>query len=497
MRSDTTNGLDVDVTRLPALVAGTANIGDVDVLTVPAPLSTTGNGTAATALRVTVASDSTGVIGVGDNGGSLTVDGTVAISGAVDTELPAAAALADATANPTTPLAGAALMGFNGTTWDRVRTANTGRLQVDVISGGSVAQGGDVAHDSVDSGNPVKIGGKAVTNTTVPTAVAAGDRVQAWFDQQGAQAVFLTDDDGTLANVSTAGDAVANAGGLRVFNMPHLWNGSNWDRIRSLQPFDTAVSAPPRFGIAAAAQPDQRFTSVNLGTVVGNTQAWDCNATDACVIHVGTTTTGTMLFEVTADGTNYLPAEVLDVATDLWASALNLTPTANKVYRIRTNGFRTVRARTITTLGATVALTTTLAARSIQVAAVDVGPAPHNIGYTITGKTAQYTSAQTGAALWTPASGRRLVITSYQIQAGGTVGGTIQLWFGASADTTYTRGTDLAIFDGEVLPSATLKPGIVQTGVWPASAVDHILRVTNTGTINPLTFTVWGYEALV
>ncbi len=32
---DATNGLDVDVTRLPALVAGTANIGDVDVLTVP------------------------------------------------------------------------------------------------------------------------------------------------------------------------------------------------------------------------------------------------------------------------------------------------------------------------------------------------------------------------------------------------------------------------------------------------------------------------------
>jgi hypothetical protein len=69
---DATNGLDVDVTRLPALVAGTANIGDVDILTVPAPLSTTGSGTEATALRVTVATDSTGV---------LTVDGDVAHDG--------------------------------------------------------------------------------------------------------------------------------------------------------------------------------------------------------------------------------------------------------------------------------------------------------------------------------------------------------------------------------------------------------------------------------
>jgi len=45
-----------------AIPAGTNNIGDVDVLTVPAPLSTTGNGTAATALRVTMASDSTGTV---------------------------------------------------------------------------------------------------------------------------------------------------------------------------------------------------------------------------------------------------------------------------------------------------------------------------------------------------------------------------------------------------------------------------------------------------
>lgn len=78
---DATNGLDVDVTRLPALVAGTANIGDVDVLTVPAPLSTTGGGTEATALRVTLASDSTGVVSVDDNGAALTVDnaGTFAV----------------------------------------------------------------------------------------------------------------------------------------------------------------------------------------------------------------------------------------------------------------------------------------------------------------------------------------------------------------------------------------------------------------------------------
>jgi hypothetical protein len=50
----------------------------------------------------------------------------------VDSELPAAAALADATANPTTPLVGAALELFNGTTWDRVRGDTTNGIDVDV-----------------------------------------------------------------------------------------------------------------------------------------------------------------------------------------------------------------------------------------------------------------------------------------------------------------------------------------------------------------------------
>lgn len=119
---DATNGLDVDVTRsaLPAgastaakqdtgntslasidskitavntgavtiaaaLPAGTNNIGDVDIVTIPAPLSTTGGGTEAAALRVTIANDSTGLLSVDDNGGSLTVDSAnlVTLAGAV------------------------------------------------------------------------------------------------------------------------------------------------------------------------------------------------------------------------------------------------------------------------------------------------------------------------------------------------------------------------------------------------------------------------------
>ena len=92
--SDAGGSLTVDGT-VAATQSGTWNIGTVTTLTGitnvvhvddnagsltidNAALSVTGGGVEATALRVTIASDSTGVLSVDDNGGSLTVDGTVA-----------------------------------------------------------------------------------------------------------------------------------------------------------------------------------------------------------------------------------------------------------------------------------------------------------------------------------------------------------------------------------------------------------------------------------
>ena len=121
LAAGTNNIGDVDVL---SIAAGDNNIGNVDIVTVPAPLSTTGGGTEATALRVTIASDSTGVVSIDDNGGSLTVDGTVAVS-----SLP----------------------------------ASTNTLEVV----------GDAAHDAAIAGNPVRIAGRALTADY--TAVATGD----------------------------------------------------------------------------------------------------------------------------------------------------------------------------------------------------------------------------------------------------------------------------------------------------------------------------------
>lgn len=120
----------------------------------------------------------------GDATNGLDVDVTrVTGTVTVDSELPAAAALADATANPTVPGVGGFLMGYNGSTWDRVRTANTGRLQVDVISGGGsdtptnpinnhlassgTAAGATSNHDTADFGAATKKVSKVLFGASV------------------------------------------------------------------------------------------------------------------------------------------------------------------------------------------------------------------------------------------------------------------------------------------------------------------------------------------
>lgn len=60
-----------------------ANPMPIGVITNKAPLDLVGGGAEATALRVTLASDSTGVLSVDDNGGTLTVDGSVGVSSLV------------------------------------------------------------------------------------------------------------------------------------------------------------------------------------------------------------------------------------------------------------------------------------------------------------------------------------------------------------------------------------------------------------------------------
>ena len=94
----------------------------------------------------------------------------------------------------------------------------SGGSAVNIQDGGNIITvGGDVAHDSADSGDPVLIGSRAIDyETAFPTAVADDDRARAWSTLIGSIAVtdFAPRDDST-ADVSAL-DNVFNVNGETV-----------------------------------------------------------------------------------------------------------------------------------------------------------------------------------------------------------------------------------------------------------------------------------------
>ena len=386
----------------------------------------------------------TNTIPVNDNGGSLTVDGSVSVSnfpatqtvsgtvtiqdggntitvdGSVtaDTELPTAAALSDAAANPTTPTVGAANLGFNGTTWDRLKS------------------------------------------------------------------------EGTNAD----GEAVGTAGSLSVCAHGEVYNGTTWDRMRAASALD-GTGATSHTGILGVLQVGKRFDPANLGTAVSSTSVVDVNGSNSITLAIETTTTGTFVIEGTADGINWGTPEVFDAAADIWVSGTSLTPTLGKVYQVLCGGFRSIRIRTTATLGATVAHAFNATMSQAFLGGIDTGAAPHNFGYITFHKDGEYSTTQTGAALWTPTSGKKFVVTDFTISTGGTTSGIVTLWQGASGDTAYTTGTDPALFRGEFAPSATAKPGIAKVLTVPfvSTTADHVLKVTTSAAMT-IYVQVNGYE---
>lgn len=82
-------------------------------------------------------------------------------------------------------------------------TPNANVQTVQGVSGGTaLPAGGDVANGSSDSGNPVKVGGRA--GISVPTPVTDGQRANAWFDKFGRQTIADIDPDLNVATGLTS-----------------------------------------------------------------------------------------------------------------------------------------------------------------------------------------------------------------------------------------------------------------------------------------------------
>lgn len=86
---------------------------------------------------------------------------------------------------------------------------------------------GTVAHDDADSGNPVKVGGYG--SASIPTAVAAGDRVNLWLSLNGA--IVPSGPETVLADGSSAvGSVDLNSAARWPGALSLKWNGTGYNR---------------------------------------------------------------------------------------------------------------------------------------------------------------------------------------------------------------------------------------------------------------------------
>lgn len=192
-------GANNDVT-VTGTVAVTDNSGSLTVDN--STLSVVGGGTEATAMRVTIASDSTGVVSIDDNGGSLTVDGTVGISGTVTvashavTNAGTFAVQSTNQANSGVDIGDVTINNASGASAVNIQDGGNS-ITVDGTVGvsGTVATSmatntpvGNVAHDAADSGAPIKVGGRARSSEI--TAVANDDRTDFVTDLASKQIIM-------------------------------------------------------------------------------------------------------------------------------------------------------------------------------------------------------------------------------------------------------------------------------------------------------------------
>ena len=113
-----------------------------------------------------------------DGGGSHTVDGTVTANAGTGTFTVTDDGSFTLAANSGVDIGDVTINNASGASAVNIQDGGNS-ITID----GTVTAVGDVAHDGADSGNPVKIG--AVARTAHPTAVADGDRVNAYADDLG------------------------------------------------------------------------------------------------------------------------------------------------------------------------------------------------------------------------------------------------------------------------------------------------------------------------
>jgi hypothetical protein len=255
----------------------------------------------------------------------------------------------------------------------------------------------------------------------------------------------------SLPAAAALADGVSNPTTRGLASYGYLWNGSTWDRAKGNTAGGAFVQGPAAHGAPVAGNP----------------------------LLLGAYAKATAPSDVSADGD----------AVQLWAS----------------------RAGSLHATVDNAAITGSAGSPNAGVLSVQGISAmtPLQVGNLVTNRiqwshfSNEYSAAQTGTALVNGVSGQKFYIGRVTIATGYVASATtctVTLWFGQSADTTYTAGTDKTIFRGQfaTIPGSGLVayPGVViGDGDAPfiiSNAYDY-LRLTTAATTHPVVYVMVDY----
>jgi hypothetical protein len=226
---------------------------------------------------------------------------------AVDTEMPAAAALGDSTANPTVPGVGAFNVLYNGSTWDRMKSwtavagsaSNVGLLAVlPALWSGTVWAAAFTSSGLGDAGAGTNLpaAGMFVYNGSTFDRVRSVSGTLDASHLTGVPAAGVVLHAGTgdyrawRTAASTADGATHQIGGIGNY----IYNGSTWDRARSAGASkNTSGTGLPGVGILALDSDGATYRAVQAvvpggdGYGLGNAGAYALNTISASYVYNG------------------------------------------------------------------------------------------------------------------------------------------------------------------------------------------------------------------
>ena len=151
---------------------------------------------------------------------ALNVDLSDSVTVTVDSEFPAAAALADNSSNPTTTSVGSHLLGYDSgnTNWNRVEVDDAGHLQIDVLS----ITAGDNNIGNVDIAS-IAAGDNNIGNVDIASALPAGSNTIGVVDLGSTDNAVL---DAIAASLALLDNSIQSGNELQVDIVGSLPAGS-------------------------------------------------------------------------------------------------------------------------------------------------------------------------------------------------------------------------------------------------------------------------------